>query len=147
MNNNYIYIADNSSNDIFNIEIPAFDAGSEIPPPPDSYGKTSYSQQSEFNDFTGKSFTSFGTMAVCIVIFLIIVFILKKRKTNANIAYEDETSVYEQQQDENDKIDTEEIPKSSIVPTVQGLKKSSSLNTPSSIHKCILSFLENTKEK
>lgn len=147
MNNNYIYIADNSSNDIFNIEIPAFDAGSEIPPPPDSYGKTSYSQQSEFNDFAGKSFTSFGTMAVCIVIFLVIVLILKKRKNNANIAYEEEAPVEDKQQDENDKLETEEIPKPSIVPPVQGLKKFSSLNTPSSIHKCILSFLENTKEK
>ncbi len=131
MNNDYIYIADNNNTDMFDIEIPAFDTGSEIPPLPDIQN-----EQSEMQSFAAKSFTSFGAMFICIAIFLIIVLIIKKKKSKTDSVYEkEETS------DENyEQMEETEEP-------VVAITKSSNLNTPSSIHKCILSFLENTKEK
>jgi len=132
MNNDYIYIADNNNTDMFDIEIPAFDTGSEIPPPPDFQN-----QPSEMQNFAAKSFTSFGAMFVCIAIFLIIVWIIKKKKAQTNSVYENEEEPGE---------NYEQIEEAEPEEPVQAIKKSSNLNTPSSIHKCILSFLENTKE-
>ena len=67
--NESIQINENNK-DMFNINIPSFDAGTEIPSPP-------VSQPSEIETFTSKSITSFGTMAICIVLFLVIAFIFK----------------------------------------------------------------------
>lgn len=125
-----IYINENNK-DMFNINIPSFETGAVVPPPP----VASTTQQSEFDSFTAKSFVSFGTMAICIVVFLILAFIFKKRNKN-KIDEEYTTS-----QAENEEPETEYIPQ----PIVSN-KKKSYLNTPSSIHKCIKSFLENTKE-
>ena len=120
-----------NNKDMFNINIPSFDAGTEIPSPP-------VSQPSEIETFTSKSITSFGTMAICIVLFLVIAFIFKRKKEfSSNLDYNIENenqNTIENSQDNN------------IVSNIASKNRNSYLNTPSSIQKCIKSFLENTKE-
>ncbi|HIS88289.1 TPA: hypothetical protein IAA87_02520 [Candidatus Avigastranaerophilus faecigallinarum] len=128
--NESIQINENNK-DMFNINIPSFDAGTEIPSPP-------VSQPSEIETFTSKSITSFGTMAICIVLFLVIAFIFKRKKEfSSNLDYNIENenqNTIENSQDNN------------IVSNIASKNRNSYLNTPSSIQKCIKSFLENTKE-
>lgn len=128
--NESITINENNK-DMFNINIPSFDTGGAVPPPPVS----SAVQTSEFESFTEKSLVSFSTMAICIVIFLIIVFIIKKRNSSAI------NTEREYKQEQNIENDNDYIHQ----PIIQN-KRKSYLSTPSSIHKCIKSFLENTKE-
>ena len=128
--NESIQINENNK-DMFNINIPSFDAGTEIPSPP-------VPQPSEIETFTSKSITSFGTMAICIVLFLVIAFIFKRKKEfSSNLDYNIENenqNTIENSQDNN------------IVSNIASKNRNSYLNTPSSIQKCIKSFLENTKE-
>ncbi len=120
-----------NNKDMFNINIPSFDAGMEVPSPPTS-------KPSEIESFTSKSLTSFGTMAICIIIFLILIFIFKRKKEFIN------TINYNTENDNNNTInDNKENSEKNFVPQK---KINSYLNTPSSIQKCIKSFLENTKE-
>ena len=148
MNNTYIYVADNNNTDMFDIQIPSFDTGSELPLP-----VVSSRQTSEFESFANKSLISFGTMLICIVIFLVIVLIIKKRKSKADYQTNNYQTDYLGVNDksaktksmaEGEMADDTPIPEPAVIPQT---KKSLNLNTPGSIHKCILSFLENTKEK
>ena len=120
-----------NNKDMFNINIPSFDAGMEVPAPP-------VSQPTEIESFASKSLISFGTMAICIIIFLILIFIFKRKKELTN------TITYNIENENNDTINNnEETPEKNFVAQK---KINSYLNTPSSIQKCIKSFLENTKE-
>lgn len=135
--NNYTYIA-NESRDMFDIAIPAFDAGTITESP----SLNNYEKPSELEQFAAKSFTSFGTMAICIVVILIIAFIIKKKK-DSDVDYNTSDVIgYKQQPEEI--IQEEEIETEFVQNTSE--RKRTLLNTPSSIHKCIISFLENTKE-
>ena len=120
-----------NNKDMFNLNIPSFDTGVEIPSPP-------VSEPSEIETFASKSLISFGTMAICIVLFLVIAFIFKRKKEfSSNLDYNIENenqNTIENSQDNN------------IVSNIASKNRNSYLNTPSSIQKCIKSFLENTKE-
>lgn len=129
--NSHIYIADNPTDDMFNTIAPSFDTGVELPPPPAN------SNYSEMDTFVSKSFTSFGVMAICIILILLIAFIIKKRKTE-NEQYESSDintpqEVIQEQQSEPQQTQTRK-------------RRNSRLRTPNTLTKCIKAFLENTKE-
>lgn len=129
--NNHIYIADNITDDMFNTIVPSFDTEVELPPPPVS------SAHSEMDTFANKSFTSFGVMGICIVIILLLAFIIKKRKNTA------ETIVAS---DVNNKDEIEQEQEIEMQPIQTKRRRTSKLRTPTTLAKCIKSFLENTKE-
>lgn len=143
---NPIYIAENSK-DMFNIDIPAFDAGdvTTTVAPPAPMPKP---QPSEFDFVLNKSLTSFGVTAICIVVFILFALMLRK-KTPAQETYtphvsrvvEPKKEVVEVQEEVQHEEERNE-------PTLYrySSKKRSSLSTPTSINRCIRAFLENTKE-
>lgn len=129
--NNHIYIADNPTDDMFDIVPPSFDTGTALPPPP-------VKEASEMDTFMAKSFTSFGVMAICIVVIIILaLFIKKKKNTNEEFTISNINTNEESKQEE-------EIIETPIVQTKK--RKPSKLRTPNTLNKCIKSFLENTKE-
>ena len=120
-----------NNKDMFNLNIPSFDTGVEIPSP-------QVSKPSEIETFASKSLISFGTMAICLVIFLIIAFIFKRKR---------EFSTVQNYDIENKNTNTiDNVDKNSLSNSITYKNINSYLNTPSRIQKCIKSFLENTKE-
>ena len=122
-----------NNKDMFNINIPSFDAGTVVPSPP-------VSQPSELENFTEKSIVSFGTMAICILLFLVFIFIFKRKRKSS------ETADYYNEEIENKNTNERKEDENNEYKLSQEIKSKTYLNTPSSIHKCIKSFLENTKE-
>ncbi len=120
-----------NNKDMFNLNIPAFDAGTVVPSPP-------VSQPSELETFASKSITSFGTMAICIILFLVVVFILRRKKEASS------TLDYNLKNVNQNTIENSDV--NNTANNISSNNKNSYLNTPSSIQKCIKSFLENTKE-
>ena len=77
-------------------------------------------------------------MAICIVLFLVIALIFKRKK---------EFSSTQDYNVENENQNTmEKSQGNNIGNNIASKNRNSYLNTPSSIQKCIKSFLENTKE-
>ena len=148
MNNNIILIAENNNdmfeNDIQVLEppVPEENHAQELPQLPESepavYYGTEEPPKTEMQTLAHKAFISFGLMAIFIVLILIFAFFYKKRKE----AREEE--IYEESQT-TEQAKTEEAEPEYVQSPVRKIK-SSKLNTPSSIHKCIVSFLEITKE-
>ena len=148
MNSNIILIAENDieniENDIQVLEppVPEYDNSHELPELPAAepavYYGTEEPPKTEMQTIAHKAFISFGLMAVFIVLILLFAFFYKKRKE----AREEE--IYEEYQT-TEQAKTEEAEPEYIQSPVRKIK-SSKLNTPSSIHKCIVSFLEITKE-
>ncbi len=118
---NIIYIADNDI-DIMDIPISEYDTTSEIPAEP-----VNKDTGSEVSFLAGKLFVSFGTLLICIAVFIVFAFLLKKKiaPTESEIVYE-----------ETGPMESEEVLER---------KSPTTLNTPSSINKCIRTFLENTR--
>lgn len=144
--NNSIYIAENNK-DMFNIDIPAFDAGDVS-----NYVETPASmpepQPSEFDFVMNKSLTSFGAMAICIVVFILFALMLKKKKPveevyTPPVEIKNDTKNYEREVREE--VSPEENNNEATLYRYSS-KKRSSLSTPTSINRCIRAFLENTKE-
>ena len=149
MNNNIILIAENNT-DMFENDIQVFEPTAEIPEsstqtelpslpetPASTYTASEMPKNSEMQTVAQKAMISFGVMALCIVFILLVAFIIKKK--NIVISNKDE----EFKEEENTK--KEEAQPEYIQSPVRK-NKISKLNTPSSIHKCIISFLEITKE-
>ena len=136
--------ADNSK-DIFNIDIPAFDSGAmatrTVVPDENVY-------RSEYDAVANKSFISFGVMLLCILIFLFFVFIFKKRQSSQNVSVPSpERRKYSYENQNAEQIENRYVAEEKEQPSYRyNSKKRSSLSTPTSINKCIKSFLENTKE-
>lgn len=138
-------IVANSSKDIFNIEIPSFDSGAITT---QAVAPEKNVSNSEFAVIANKSFLSFGIMLLCILIFLIFVFLYKKKQTPqiSNIqTLERKKTSFEKEKIEQvrDRYDFQQNESSS---QRYNSKKRSSLSTPTSINKCIKAFLENTRE-
>ena len=139
--NNTIYIA--NDNDNFSIDIPSFDVGATST----GYVESQHQYDSEVS--SNKTLTSFSVMAICIVVFVIFVLLLRKRNVQQE-EYEPIVSgkierrekVENKSQEQNN--DVEERSETALYR--HNSKRRSSLSTPSSINKCIKAFLENTKE-
>ncbi len=82
-----------------------------------------------------KAFISFGTMLICIALFIVIALFFKKKQT------QNQQDIYTYKEPEKVQNDEPEYIQSPVRKI-----KTSKLNTPTSIHQCILSFLEITKE-
>ncbi len=133
MKNNIILIAEEDGGidvDMFDTTIPPVEeTNSEIPVLPD----VELPQvQSEMQTVVQKSFISFGVTGLIIVAILIAALIIKKFKTAPapNVEYIPELT------DEQEEYIQNSVQK----------RSTSKLSTPSSVHKCILSFLDITKE-
>ena len=81
---------------------------------------------SEASFLVGKLVISFGSLIICIVLFLIFMLIWKKRINDKEESKDYKTEIFENEEE------TEE-------------KDPINLNTPKNINKCIRTFLENTK--
>ncbi len=116
-----IHIADNN---IKNFQIPSFDTGIEILPPP----QENFNAQSELSFVSNKLFISFGTMIICAIIIICSLLLLRKRFQSDIKNEEDSVAIHNE-----------------IIEKNSGKKHNKKLNTPYTIKECILSFLENTK--
>ncbi len=150
MNNNIILIAENNT-DMFENDVQVFEPTAEIPEasnqtelpslpevPASTYTASEMPKNSEMQTVAQKAMISFGVMTLCIVFILLIAFIIKKRSGIIS------TDNYEEYK-ETETAKKEETQPEYIQSPVRK-NKISKLNTPSSIHKCIISFLEITKE-
>ena len=141
--NNSIYISANSK-DMFNIEIPTFDSGAIAT---SSVAPEKFVTHSEFDVVANKSLISFGVMLVSIVVFLIIVLIFKNKKQPVVEPKQfNERRRYHSEKVHNGRVEQEQEELKENTIYRHSSKKRSSLSTPTSINKCIKSFLENTKE-
>ncbi|MCD7780653.1 MAG: hypothetical protein LUH05_08290 [Candidatus Gastranaerophilales bacterium] len=125
-----VYIAENS-NDLFEEGIPEYITETEeLPSLPQE------ALPSELGFIGNKLLISFGALAVCIAIILILAIIFKNKKQNSD------ASAHEIFADEEAEINNSEISDSKY--SIE--KKNRNVNTFSSIHKCITTFLEKTKD-
>lgn len=144
---NSIYIAENSK-DMFNIDIPAFDAG-DVTTTVESPAPMPEPQPSEFDFVLNKSLTSFGVTAICIVVFILFALMLKKKNPveESYVPHVSRTVEPKKQPIEvKEEIQQEEDRTAEHALYRYSSKKRSSLSTPTSINRCIRAFLENTKE-
>ena len=123
---NVIYIANNEA-DVVDIPITEYDAVAEV-----QQNSASNKAPSELSFVAGKLFVSFGALLICIAIFLVLAFLYKRKLAKNSGVVEDEDFP----------LAEEELPQ----PKVQVQSSASTLNTPSSVNKCIRSFLENTRD-
>ena len=141
LTNNIILVAENNSVDMFDSDIQVFEQEAEIPElpvvkpnAPETYSTAEIPIKKDLKEsdlFFAKMGQSLFWLIICIIIFLCIVKFIKNKKLNT---VEDETE-----------YDSQEFQPEYIQSPIRK-NKSSKLNTPSSIHQCILSFLEITKE-
>ena len=123
---NVIYIANNEA-DVVDIPITEYDAVAEV-----QQNSASNKAPSELSFVAGKLLVSFGALLICIAIFLVLAFLYKRKLAkNSGVVEDDDFPLAE-----------EELPQ----PKVQVQSSASTLNTPSSVNKCIRSFLENTRD-
>lgn len=140
-----IYIAENNK-DMFNIDIPAFDAG-DVSTSVETPASVPETQPTELNLFLDKSLTSFGVMVICIVVFILFAMMLKKKKPIEDVYVPPVRNTVEHKRQINE-VQEEQVVEDRNDMTLyhHSSKKRSSLSTPTSINRCIKAFLENTKE-
>ena len=142
--NDPIYIEPNSD-EIIDIDVPTFDTGAVES---GTLVPVSNVNTNEMNVVANKAFVSFGTMLLCIVIFLVFAYFFKK-KNFSELFYHFQTKLQEYIPSKGTSEEIESTEQKQSVKTSQYSprpKKRSTLNTPTSISKCIRAFLENTKE-
>jgi cytoskeletal protein RodZ len=176
MNSNIIYIAQSDNDydpefieyDISDFQDPSYkgatsgtyDKNSELPP----VATVAKKPKTEFQVISQKLLTSFGTMAICILIIAACAYIYKKKFSPEAVANQRQNQRKKQQNQNVSKSKSQpktanttsqprqpmqpptiedDIP---VVPTIRPRNKKKALNTPVSIHKCIAAFLETTKE-
>ncbi len=133
---NVVLVAENNPGGLPAVE---FESAGEIPPLPENAEtvETTESPQmqehSEASFIMEKLFISFGALLICIVIFIVLAFIFKRKLADKNKIYPDE-NVSPQSEDNSQSEDNYE----DDIPTV--------LSTPAGINKCIRAFLENTRD-
>ena len=114
-----------------------YQATSEIPALP----AVTPERPSEMQTVMQKSSISFGVLALIIVGILICAFLFKKIKNKQEYVYEAKS-----EETFEDNLNTETPPPPVVEPEKPKRKSSSKLNTPANLHRCIIAFLEITKE-
>ncbi|MCD7740246.1 MAG: hypothetical protein LUH11_02740 [Candidatus Gastranaerophilales bacterium] len=128
---NTIYIAENNIDSMFEIETPEYNTETEaLPPLPDDTA-----QSSELAFMVNKSFISFGTMIICIIIIIAAAFIIKNRKQTKDASAHE---IFAQEDSDLINNDSSEY--------ITKPQQNNKFSTSGSIHNCILSFLERTKD-
>jgi hypothetical protein len=165
MNNYIVLIAQNEdiTTDMFdtdntvvfdetNINENSFDANNNNHQPQDNFSQNDYQatseipalpavtpeRPSEIQTIMDKSSISFGILAIIIICILLFAFIYKKTRPAKQYKFEET-----EEEDFKENLETEVHVQEKVKPKKN---KVSNLNTPGTIHNCIMSFLDITKE-
>ncbi len=118
----HLFLADNN---IADFQIPAFDIGTEVIPPPK---ENETAAQNELSFVSNKLFISFGVMIICAIIITCLLVLFRRKIQNNQVGVGNTAEIVQEE------YQPEKRPHNNI-----------KLSTPSSIKECIISFLENTK--